>query len=360
MTYQKTTVIAEAGVNHNGNIDIALQLIDVAADAGADAVKFQTFSAAQLVSLSAPKAAYQKRTTDSAESQYEMLKKLELSFEHHFILKAYCEKKNIDFLSTPFDSISADFLLNQLKLTAIKIASGEIATAPLLLQIAKHDVDMILSTGMSSLGDIEQALAVIAFGLIRSAEKPSILAFMKAYYSSEGQAKLKEKVTLLHCTSDYPASFDHINLKVMNTLRSAFGLPVGYSDHSMGIAVPVAAVALGATVIEKHFTLSRDLPGPDQHASLEPAELRNMVKSIREVELALGNHLKIPTPTELETKLIARKSLVATKPIQQNEALTENNISMQRPGNGVPPIHYWDYLGKIASKNYEIGELINE
>src|SRR3990167_10708722 len=207
MMYQKTTVIAEAGVNHNGSIDLALQLIDVAVDAGADTVKFQTFSAEQLVSLSAPKAAYQRRTTDAAESQYEMLKKLELSFEQHFILKAHCEKRNIDFLSTPFDAISADFLLNQLKLKTIKIASGEIATAPLLLQIAKQDVDIILSTGMSSLGDIEQALAVIAFGLINSAEKPSISAFMKVYYSPEGQAKLKEKVTLLHCISDYPASF---------------------------------------------------------------------------------------------------------------------------------------------------------
>lgn len=360
MNKSLTNIIAEAGVNHNGDIKLALQLIDAAVEAGADAVKFQTFCVEKLVSSWAPKAEYQKQNTSNTESQFEMLKKLELSFDDHFILKSHCEKNNIAFLSTPFDSVSADFLLNTLKLKTIKISSGEIATAPLLLQIAKVQPSIILSTGMSTLGDIEQALAVIAFGYLQCDEKPSAAAFLRAYFSDTGQEKLKQNVTLLHCTSDYPADFSGVNLRAMDTLQSAFNLPVGYSDHTVGISIPVAAVARGACVIEKHFTLDRSLPGPDHKASLEPQELKNMVTAIREVECALGNNLKMPTQKELATKIIARKSLVATQSIKQGETFSEKNICLQRPGSGISPMHYWDYLARVARQDYKVGELINE
>lgn len=360
MNNQHTYVIAEAGVNHNGDIKLALQLIDAAKEAGADAVKFQTFCTEKLVSALAPKANYQKKNTDANESQFDMLKKLELSFEDHLILKAYCEKNEIAFLSTPFDPISADFLLNILKLPILKIASGEIATAPLLLQIAKARPSIILSTGMSTLGDIEQALAVIAFGYLHCDEKPSTSAFMRAYYSAEGQQMLKEKVSLLHCTSDYPADINSINLRAMDTIKSSFNLPVGYSDHTVGISIPIAAVARGATIIEKHFTLDRALPGPDHKASLEPDELKSMVMAIRAVECALGSTLKFPTQKELETKLVARKSIVAGKSIKKGEILTEKNICLQRPGSGISPVHYWDYIDRVACQDYQVGELINE
>lgn len=356
----KTLIIAEAGVNHNGDITLAKKLIDIAKTAGADIVKFQTFSADQLVSIAAPKAHYQIKNTSAAESQYAMLKKLELSYETQITLKSYCETVGIAFLSTPFDSSSADFLLKQLKLSTIKIASGEIATAPLLLQIAMEKPHIILSTGMSSLSDIERALAVIAFGLLNRDEKPSIGAFMDAYFSEEGQSCLKAKVTLLHCTSDYPAAYDDIHLNVMNTLSSAFGLPVGYSDHTTGIAIPIAAVAKGATIIEKHFTLDRTMPGSDHAASLEPNELKEMITAIRQVECALGNHIKIPTQKELETKRVARKSIIAKNDIKNGEAFTEKNIITQRPGSGVSPFAYWSYLERKATRDYCIGELIDE
>jgi len=360
MRNHHTTIIAEAGVNHNGDIKLALQLIDEAKEAGADAVKFQTFCAEQLVSLSAPKANYQKQNTCNNESQFSMLKKLELSHEEHWVLKLHCEKRGITFLSTPFDSMSADFLLHEMKLKTIKIASGEITAAPLLLQIAQVQPSIILSTGMSTLGEIELALAVIAFGYLHCKEKPTEDAFMRAYYSSEGRHCLKQKVSLLHCTSDYPASFESVNLRAMDTLKSAFNLPTGYSDHTQGISVPIAAVARGAVIIEKHFTLDRSLPGPDHKASLESAELKKMVTAIREVERALGNNVKIPTQKELETKAIARKSLIAAQLIKKGDMFTENNVNSQRPGNGISPMNYWDYLGRTALQEYKTGELINE
>lgn len=360
MSNQKTFVIAEAGVNHNGDINLAFQLIDAAVDAGADAVKFQTFSADALVSKTAPKAAYQNRNTDSTESQYAMLKKLELSDEAHQKLKSHCDAVGIQFLSTPFDAVSADFLLNKMRLKTIKIASGEITTAPLLLQIAKENPDVILSTGMANLGEIEQALAILAFGYLNVDKEPSVDAFMQAYYSDEGQRKLKKKVSLLHCTSDYPADFDSVNLRAMDAMKSAFGLSVGYSDHTQGIAIPIAAVARGASIIEKHFTLSRSMPGPDHKASLEPAELKNMITAIREVEAALGRSQKIPTPKELDTKKVARKSLVAAKPIKYGENFSEENMITQRPGTGISPMFYWEYLTRTACRDYRVGELIQE
>ena len=360
MNNSKTTIIAEAGVNHNGDLNLALELIDIAADAGADIVKFQTFKSEQLASISAPKAIYQQKNTDSQESQLEMLKKLELTDEQHFLLKNHCEKRHIRFLSTPFDAYSADFLLQRMQLFTIKISSGELTTAPLLLQIARYQPKIILSTGMSTLGEIEEALAIIAFGFINNGDNASQTAFMQAYYSNEGQRKLKENITLLHCTSDYPAQFNHINLRAMDTLKSAFGLPVGYSDHSEGIAVSIAAVARGASIIEKHFTVDRNLPGPDHKASLSPKELKLMVKSIREVEFALGDRIKIPTPQELETKITARKSLIASEPILKGQLFTENNLSVKRPGSGISALNYWRYLGKNAQRDYQAGELIND
>lgn len=360
MNNQKTFVIAEAGVNHNGDIKLALQLIDAAKEAGADAVKFQTFCAGHLVSSWAPKANYQKQNTASTESQYQMLKKLELKHEDFILLESHCKKRDIGFLSTPFDTVSADFLLQTMKLPVIKIASGEIATAPLLLKIAKAMPSIILSTGMSTLSDVEQALSVIAFGYLQWEEQPSSMAFMRAYYSDEGQKKLKEKVSLLHCTSDYPANFNSVNLRAMDTLKSAFDLPVGYSDHTMGISITIAAVARGAAIVEKHFTLDRSLPGPDHKASLEPDELKQMVTAIREVEAALGKTIKIPSPKELDTKLVARKSLIAVESIKQGEIFSEKNVSLQRPGSGISPMRYWEYLGRCAMRDYKIGELINE
>lgn len=359
MNNHKTYIIAEAGVNHNGDINLASQLIDAAVAAKADAIKFQTFSTEKLVSQKAPKAQYQIQNTNNVESQYEMLKKLELKPDDFIQLKSYCDKRGIQFLSTPFDNASADFLLHTANLRTIKIASGEMTTAPLLLQISKARPNIILSTGMANLGEIEMALGVIAFGLLQSDEKPSTTAFMRAYYSEDGQQELKEKVILLHCTSDYPAAFHEVNLRVMDTLKSAFDLPVGYSDHTVGISIPVAAVARGAVMIEKHFTLDRSLPGPDHKASLIPDELENMVTAIREVEAALGNGKKIPTQKELCTKAVARKSLIASQSIQKGAIFSDKNVVFQRPGTGVSPMHYWEYLDRIATRDYQAGELID-
>jgi N-acetylneuraminate synthase len=354
-----TYIIAEAGVNHNGSIELAKQLIDVAANSGADAVKFQTFKADKLALGHAPKAEYQKRNTNQQESQLEMLKKLELSYENHKILVDYCQLKKIQFLSTPFDFESADFLVKSLDLPIIKISSGEITTAPLLLQIAQSGKRVIMSTGMATLSDIEQALGVLAFGYL-GLKNPSQHGFLRAFASEEGQKRLKEQVTLLHCTSAYPANLDDVHLRAMDTLGAAFDLPVGYSDHSMGITIPIAAVARGAVVIEKHFTLDRKLPGPDHQASLEPKELHQMVEAIRDVERALGGSLKIPTETEFDTRVVARKSLVAIKQIKKGELFSDENLGCMRPGGGISPLRYWDFLNQAASRHYPKGALLDE
>jgi N-acetylneuraminate synthase len=358
MNDKKVFIIAEAGVNHNGSLDMALQLIDVAADAGADAVKFQTFKAKKLVSRYASKAEYQNRNTGTAESQLEMIKKLELDEEQHMILAKRCLESGIEFMSTPFDSDSVDFLDNVVNVSRLKIPSGEITNGPILLRFAQTGKPLILSTGMSTLDEVETALGVLVFGFMNSGEKPSMGAFTEAYASNEGQAFLREKVTLLHCTTEYPAPFEEVNLKAMDTLRDKFSLPVGYSDHTMGIAVPIAAVAQGAVIIEKHFTLDRNLPGPDHKASLESGELKQMVSSIRQIELALGNGVKQPTASEIKNMAVARKSLVATREIKQGELFTEHNIAAKRPGNGISPIYYWDVLGKVATRDYSIDEMV--
>lgn len=354
-----TYIIAEAGVNHNGDLKLALQLIDVAVAGGADAVKFQTFFPEKLASMNAPKAVYQKNSMDGDESQLNMLRKLSLSKKDYSTLKAYCEEKNIEFLSSPFDLNSVSFLLDDLKLTRIKIPSGEITTGPLLLHIAQSQVPVILSTGMSTLADIENALSVLAFGYTKQLGNPTLCSLLKAYRSTEGQQALREKVTLLHCTSAYPASLDNVNLRAMDTLRSAFNLSVGYSDHTEGVVVSIAAVARGATVIEKHFTLDKSLPGPDHKASLEPNELKNMVEGIRAVERAMGNSIKAMTTEELDTKNVARKSLIATQIIKCDELFSENNIDTMRPGTGISAMHYWQYIGQKATREYKNGELID-
>jgi len=353
-----TFIIAEAGVNHNGSLDMALELIDAAAEAGANAVKFQTFKADKVVSRFASKAEYQTRNTGTTESQLEMVKKLELAEEQHMVLAEHCWKRGIEFMSTPFDLDSVDFLANVVNVSRLKIPSGEITNGLILLKIARTGKPIILSTGMSTLDEVETALGVLAFGFRNSQEKPSMEAFKEAYSSNEGQSFLKDKVSLLHCTTEYPAPFDEVNLKAMDTLRDKFALPVGYSDHTIGIAVPIAAVARGAVIIEKHFTLDRNLPGPDHKSSLEPNELKQMVNSIRQVELALGNGIKQPTTSELKNMAVARKSLVAIKEIKKGEMFTETNLGAKRPGTGLSPFEYWDLLGKKADKEYIVDEVI--
>jgi len=353
-------IIAEAGVNHNGSIEMAKQLIDVAAAAGADAVKFQTFKAERSISKFAPKAAYQKKTTAKSESQLEMVKKLELDEDAHRQLIKHCRSKKIEFLSTPFDFESIDLLARKLKLQHLKLPSGEITNGPYLLHVAKTGKPVILSTGMSTLGEVETALGVLAFGYMGNDDKPSLKKFHDAFCSEAGQKVLKDKVTLLHCTTEYPAPFEEVNLRAMETMRAAFGLPVGLSDHTPGIAVPIAAVALGAVVIEKHFTLDKNLPGPDHKASLEPEELKAMVAAIRNIEKALGNGQKAPTPSELKNRDIARKSLVAAKPIKKGNFFSQENIAIKRPGTGHPPMLYWTLLSRTATRSYDEDDPIFE
>ena len=352
-------IIAEAGVNHNGSKDLAFKLIDAAHIAGADIVKFQTFKAKNLVTKDAQQAEYQKQNSGVTESQFDMLSRLELDYDTHKSLIAYCDELGIEFLSTAFDKESLEFLVNDLKLKTLKIPSGELTNAPFVLEHSSTGCNLIVSTGMASLAEVESALAVIAFGLINPHSEPSEQAFAEAYSSVEGQNALKQKITLLHCTTEYPAPVDEINLNAMTTLESAFKLTTGYSDHSAGITIPIAATALGAQLIEKHFTLDKTMPGPDHKASLEPDELTAMVQAIRDVEQALGNGIKGPQPSEIKNKPIARKSLVAAEGIKAGEVFTENNLTIKRPGDGLSPCKYWSLLGKRSQKGYSEGDLID-
>lgn len=355
----KVYIIAEAGVNHNGSLDMAIDLVDVAVQSGADAIKFQTYQTENIVSKHAKKALYQIDENSPDKTQCEMLKRLELSHDAHSKIFSYCRRRGIQFLSTAFDIDSLRFLNDELNLPLYKIASGEITNAPLLLAFSKTNKPLVLSTGMSTLAEVEQALSVLAFGACCSQEAPSLSAFQRAYVSDDGQSYLKKMVTLMHCTSIYPAPFDKVNLLAMNTLRHAFGLKVGYSDHTNGIAVSIAAATLGATVIEKHFTLDKSLPGPDHKASLEPVELKSMVDSIRQVESAMGTSVKKFLPEEMDIRMCARKSLVAATDIERNQVLDQRHISILRPGMGVSPMHYWSALGRRSTGSIQRGELID-
>jgi len=332
----KVFIIAEAGVNHNGNIELAKKLVEVAANAGADAVKFQTFSAEQVLSKNAPKAEYQIKMTDSSESQFDMIKKLELDLNSHQEIIKHCNENNILFLSTPFDHESIE-MLNHLNLPLFKIPSGEITNLPYLRLIGSKAKPVILSSGMATLGEIEFALNVLI---------------------SE-QVSLSE-ITVLHCNTDYPTLMKDVNLRAMQSIAAAFpGIRVGYSDHTLGIEVPIAAVSMGATVIEKHFTLDRNMDGPDHQASLEPDELKSMVKAIRNIEIAMGDGLKKPRSSEIKNKSVARKSIVAARNIHKGEVFTEENLSVKRPGTGLSPIQWDEVIEKKAMKDFRKDELIS-
>ena len=331
---KKVLIIAEAGVNHNGDINLAKKLIEQAAKAGADVVKFQTFKANSCVSVSAKKAKYQLETTAKEESQLEMIQKLELSYESHFELMKHCKKHGIAFISTPFDLESVEFLRG-LDLPYFKIPSGEITNLPYLKAVAKCKKRVLLSTGMANLGEIEAALTIL-------------------------RKNGTKNITLLHCNTEYPTPFEDVNLNALKTLKEAFKLEVGYSDHTEGIVASLGAVALGAVVIEKHFTLDKTMEGPDHKASLEFEELRALCKGIRELEKALGSGIKKASKSEAKNKIIARKSLVAKCIIQKGEKFSEQNLTTKRPGSGISAMRYEEYLGKRALKTYKKDELINE
>lgn len=330
----KTIIIAEAGVNHNGDLELAKRLITAAKMAGADIVKFQTFKATNLVTKAASKAAYQAVATGSDETQFEMVKKLELSKSDHEILIEECRRQGIEFFSTAFDAASFD-MLYELGIRQVKIPSGELTNLPLLRYITRLGLPVLLSTGMANLGEIEAAISVI-----------------------EEAGTPRSLITVLHCTTEYPTPMTDVNLMAMLSMKSALGVQVGYSDHTAGIEIPVAAVALGAKVIEKHFTLDRNLPGPDHQASLEPQELKAMVDAIRNIERALGDGIKRPTVSELKNKPIARKSLVAVDNIRTGEVFSADNVGAKRPGTGISPMLWDDVMGKVAKRDFSIDELI--
>jgi len=331
---QSTIIIAEAGVNHNGSIELAKKLIDVAAEAGAYFVKFQTFKAETLVTQTADKAEYQKEITNTDESQFEMIKKLELDRKTHEELIDYCKIKEIRFLSTAFDHDSID-LLAEINIPLFKIPSGEITNLPYLRHIGKMEKPIIMSTGMSTLDEVQNALNI----LIESGAD-------------------KEQITILHCNTEYPTPMKDVNLKAMLTIKDELGVNIGYSDHTLGIEVPIAAVAMGATVIEKHFTLDRNMPGPDHAASLEPEELKAMVTAIRNIEKAMGGGEKKPSSSETKNIAVARKSIVAKMSIKKGELFTEENLTVKRPGTGISPMGWDTVIGKVASSDYEMDDLI--
>lgn len=327
-------LIAEAGVNHNGNLEMALQLVDVAVTAGVDAVKFQTFSAARVVVRDAPKARYQKEATGSDESQFEMLRKLELSPKAHRKIQTYCQKQGILFLSTPFDEESSD-LLEDLDVPAFKIPSGEITNLPFLAHVARKGKPLVVSTGMSTMGEVEAAVAAIRLA---------------------GNLK----IALLHCVSAYPAQAADANLSAMQTMAKAFGVPIGYSDHTLGTEVALAAVAMGAKILEKHFTLDRSLPGPDHRASLEPDELRTLVRGIRTVESAIGHGRKEPMPAEADVAEVSRKSIVAARDIPAGALVTRDLLMMKNPGTGWPSSMLGQVVGRVTTKNIPADTLLTE
>lgn len=350
-------IIAEAGVNHNGRRELAFELVDVAADAGADAVKFQTFNAGKLAAASAPKAAYQQLSTDAAESQLSMLQRLELPYALHLELQAHARQRGIEFLSTAFDTDSLAFLLG-LQIPVFKVPSGELTNLPLLWRFAASGRALIVSTGMATLSEVEQGLAVIAHAINSQTEPADMEQVWRLWSRADIRASLHGRVTLLHCTSQYPTPFNEVNLRAMDTLARAFGLPVGYSDHTEGILVPVAAVARGACVIEKHFTTDRRLPGPDHKASLEPEELRQMVRDIRAMQGLLGDGAKSPQPSEWDTRKAARQQVVAARDLAPGAAFSREDLSTARCGAGLAATELWRLVGTLRRRAYRTGELI--
>jgi N-acetylneuraminate synthase len=357
MSAQQVYVIAEAGVNHNGQRELAFALVDQAAAAGADAVKFQTFDAARLANKQAPKAAYQKQSTDAAESQLDMLRKLELPRAWHAELQAHARSRGIEFLSTAFDADSLDFLCG-LGMPLFKVPSGELVNAPLLWQFARTGKPLVVSTGMATLSEVEQGLAVVAHAFNAEGEPAGMDEVWRGWSRQAWRDSLRARVTLLHCTSQYPTPAHEVNLRAMDTLASAFGLPVGYSDHTEGTLIPVAAVARGATVIEKHFTLDRALPGPDHKASLEPDELTRMVRDIRALQQAMGEGAKAPQPSELDTRRAARQQVVAARDIDAGQVFTRADLGTARCGRGLPAAALWDLVGQAAARAYTTGDVI--
>ena len=331
---KRILIIAEAGVNHNGDINLAKQLIEIAADAGADVVKFQTFNAARLILRNAIKADYQLKTSDSNETQFTMLSKLELTESMHHQLIAHCKLFNIGFLSTAFDIESVNLLVG-LNQKLFKVPSGEITNLPYLRHIGKLNKKVILSSGMSSIKEVKDAVKLL---------------------NSSGTSR--NKITVLHCTSEYPAPMNEVNLLAMQSISSDLGLEVGYSDHTIGIEVAIAAAAMGASVIEKHFTINRNLPGPDHQASLEPGELKDMIFAIRNIEIAMGDGVKDLSPSEVKNQPVIRKSLVALKAIEAGELFTNQNVTTKRPGTGISPMRWDEFIGKPAQKNYKEDDLI--
>jgi N,N'-diacetyllegionaminate synthase len=332
----KCIIIAEAGVNHNGSIELAKKLIDVAAEAGADYVKFQTFKADKIISKHADKAEYQKSSTNNNESHHSMIKKLELDYQMHIDLIDYSNTNGIKFLSTPFDNDSIDLLV-EMDIEKLKIPSGEINNLPYLRYIGRMGKPIIMSSGMSTLEEIEMAINIL----------------LEAGTS-------KDQITVLHCNTEYPTPMSDVNLKAMHTIQNKLGVQVGYSDHTLGIEIPIAAVTMGAKVLEKHFTIDRSFTGPDHSASLEPKELKAMVKAIRNVEKAMGDGVKKPSQSEIKNIPIARKSIVANKPIKKGEKFSNSNLTVKRPGTGISPIFWDDILGKVANVNYKEDDLIKK
>lgn len=330
-----TLIIAEAGVNHNGSLELAKSLVEEAAFAGADIVKFQTFKATKLVTNSAPKAEYQIKNSGESESQYEMIKRLEMTDHMHTELMDHCKSVGIQFLSTGFD-IESNQYLSDLNVPFFKVPSGELTNLPYLTHLSRLGKEIILSTGMANLSDIEAAIDIL-----------------------EKTGMSRDRVTVLHCTTEYPTPMEDVNLLAMQSISKAFGVRVGYSDHTPGIEISIAAVALGATVIEKHFTLDRTLLGPDHRASLEPDELKAMVQGIRNIEKALGDGIKRPSPSELKNKPIARKSIVAARPIKVGEVFSEDNLITKRPGTGISPMRWNEIIGRTAKRNFSEDELID-
>ena len=352
-------VIAEAGVNHNGSTELAAQLVEAAAAAGADAVKFQTFRADDLVTRSAAKAAYQERTTGKAQSQYEMLKALELPVKAYSELVRLAHSKGLEFMSTAFDLESLKFLINEVGIKRIKIPSGDALTAPIVVEAARSGLPVILSTGACDLEEIRLSLGMIAAG-IEDLKAPKLADFEKLSRDPAILRKLASRVTVLHCVTAYPAPLEEMNLRAIATISKEFGVPVGLSDHSTGTLCGPLAVALGAGMLEKHYTMDRSLPGPDHKASLVPAELSEYVRLSRDAARAMGDGQKRPTPSELQNRPVARRSLVAIRPIRAGEVLSAANIACKRPGTGVSSRAYFDVLGRTSSRDYAEDQLINE